>query len=158
MTDQNSTDAGQNEGPQFNIQKVYLKDCSLETPNSPMVFTQEWNPDINLQLNSEAQQVGDDVHEVVLTLTVTAKLGEQTAFLAEVHQAGIFTMQGFGDDDIGPMLGAYCPNLLYPFAREAVADLVSKGGFPQLLLAPINFDALYAQRLQEEQEAGATSH
>ncbi|MEJ2645133.1 MAG: protein-export chaperone SecB [Gammaproteobacteria bacterium] len=154
------TDPQADQGPQFAIQKIYLKDASLETPNSPTVFTQEWNPEINLQLNSDATAVAEDVHEVVLSLTVTAKLGEKTAFLAEIQQAGIFTLQGFEQNDLGPMLGAYCPSVLYPFAREAVADLVAKGGFPQLLLSPINFDALYAQRSQEAQAqtAGQPAH
>ncbi|RRQ21903.1 protein-export chaperone SecB [Thiohalobacter thiocyanaticus] len=139
------------ENKQFAIQKIYVKDLSFETPNSPAVFTEEWKPEVNLNLNSESRPVADNVYEVVMKLTVTAKQGEKTAYLAEVQQAGIFTIAGFAEDEVKPMLGAFCPNTLYPFAREAVADLVQRGGFPPLLLAPINFDALYAQQVNEVQ-------
>lgn len=136
---------------QFGIQKVYMKDMSFETPNSPAVFTQEWKPEINLQLNSSGNALADGVHEVILSVTVTAKMGDTTAYLAEVQQAGIFNMSGFDDNQMGHMLGAFCPNVLYPFAREAIADLVGKGGFPPVYLSPVNFDALYAQKLRETQ-------
>ncbi len=136
---------------QFQIQKIYVKDVSFETPNTPSIFTKEWKPEINLQLNAKHEKVSDGVFEVVLNLTVTAKIGEETAFLVEVQQAGIFTMIGFDEQETGPMLGAFCPNTLYPYAREAISDLVAKGGFPQLLLAPVNFDALYAQQVQQVQ-------
>lgn len=136
---------------QFVIQKIYVKDMSFETPNSPGIFTQDWKPEINLELNSQAAKVSDGVHEVVLSLTVTAKLGGNTAYLVEVQQAGIFTMQGFEEAELAPMLGAFCPGTLYPYARETVTDLVSRGGFPQLVLAPINFDALFAQQIQKIQ-------
>lgn len=139
------------ENKQFAIQKIYVKDLSFETPNSPAVFTEEWKPEVNLNLNSESRPVADNVYEVVMKLTVTARQGEKTAYLAEVQQAGIFTIAGFAEDEVKPMLGAFCPNTLYPFAREAVADLVQRGGFPPLLLAPINFDALYAQQVNEVQ-------
>ncbi|MBZ0071096.1 MAG: protein-export chaperone SecB [Thiohalobacteraceae bacterium] len=136
---------------QFSIQKVYVKDMSFETPNSPAVFTQDWKPEINLELNSKATGIAEGVHEVVLSLTVTAKLDGTTAYLAEVQQAGIFAMSGFAQEETAPMLGAFCPGTLYPYARETVSDLVARGGFPQLVLAPINFDALYAQQIQEVQ-------
>jgi preprotein translocase subunit SecB len=136
---------------QFVIQKIYVKDMSFETPNSPAIFTQDWKPEINLELNSQATKVSDGVHEVVVSLTVTAKLGGTTAYLVEVQQAGIFTMQGFEETELAPMLGAFCPGTLYPYARETVTDLVSRGGFPQLILAPINFDALFAQQVQKLQ-------
>jgi len=136
---------------QFSIQKVYVKDMSFETPNSPAVFTQDWKPEINLELNSKASDVAEGIHEVVLSLTVTAKLGDTTAYLAEVQQAGIFAMIGFSQEETAPMLGAFCPGTLYPYARETVSDLVARGGFPQLVLAPINFDALYAQQIQKVQ-------
>ncbi len=143
------SEENQNAGDkQFAIQKIYVKDLSFETPNSPQIFTGEWQPEISLNLNSESRPVADKVFEVVLSLTVTAKLGDKTAYLAEVQQAGIFTMSGFTEEELKPMLGAFCPNTLYPFARETVADLVNRGGFPQLLLAPINFDALYAQQIE----------
>ncbi len=153
-----------NEGQrQFLIQRIYTKDISFETPNSPAVFTVEWNPQYNLDFNTQANPLGNDHFEVVLTITVTAKNGEEVGFLIEVQQAGIFLIQGFPEQEMGPMLGAFCPNTLFPYAREVVSDLVSKGSFPQLLLSPINFDMLYAQRQQQmaqeakqAQEAGET--
>ncbi len=137
---------------QFAIQKIYLKDVSFESPNSPQAFTNgEWQPEINVQLNSSHHAIADDVYEVLLQVTVTATHNEKTAFLAEVKQAGIFTMSGFPQDNLAGMLGAYCPETLFPYAREAVSDLISKGGFPQLLLAPVNFNALYSQQVQQKQ-------
>ena len=141
----------QQEGPQFGIQRIYTKDISFETPNSPAVFTEQWEPEVNIELNSTANKLADDVYEVVLSVTVTAKLGDKTAYLAEVQQAGIFSLSGFSEDDMGGMFHSYCPNLLFPYVREVVSDLVSKGSFPQMLLQPINFDALYAQHLQQQQ-------
>lgn len=135
----------------FGIQKIYVKDMSFETPNSPAVFTMDWKPEINLELNTQASKIAEGVHEVVLSLTVTAKLGDNTAYLAEVQQAGVFAMQGFPEAELAPMIGAFCPGTLYPYAREAVSDLVARGGFPQLVLAPINFDALFAQQIQKVQ-------
>ncbi len=150
---------------QFSIEKLYLKDTSFEAPNSPAVFAGAWEPDINLQLGTGARSVAEHVYEVVLSLTVTAKLSDKTAYLVEVHQAGLFMMQGFSERDSSYMLGSYCPNLLFSFAREAIAGLVGKGGFPALYLTPMNFDALYAQRLQQQQappaepaEAAPTTH
>ena len=133
-------------GPEFSILRIYVKDVSFETPNSPEVFTQEFKPDINLQLNTAIKMIEEGLHEVVLNITVTAKQGEKTGFLVEVQQAGLFTVKGFDEAQKGAMLGAYCPNTLFPYAREAVSELVTKGGFPPLLLAPVNFDAMYAER------------
>jgi preprotein translocase subunit SecB len=144
------------EKQQFAIQKIYLKDVSFESPNSPQAFTDgEWKPQINVQINSSHQLISDDTHEVLLNVTVTAKHNEQTAFLAEVKQAGIFTMSGFPQENLAGMLGAYCPETLFPYAREAVSELITKGGFPQLLLAPVNFNALYSQQVQQQAEAQA---
>lgn len=146
---------------QFAIQKIYLKDVSFESPNSPGVFSEgEWKPEINIQLNTEARAIADNVNEVVLTVTVTAKQDDKTAFLVEVKQAGIFQMSGFPKEQMGGMLGAFCPETLFPYAREAISELVSKGGFPQLLLSPVNFNALYMQHQQQQaQKASAeTSH
>jgi len=141
---------------QFAIQKIYLKDASLESPNSPTIFNEgEWKPEINVQLNSANTVVSDGIYEVVLTITITAKHGEKTAFLIEIKQAGIFAMTGFPEDTLGGLLGALCPETLFPFAREAISDLVNKGGFPQLLLQPVNFNALYQQHVQQQQ--GATT-
>jgi len=142
------------EGPQFILQRVYTKDVSFETPNAPAIFTEKWEPEVNIDLNSTGNKLADDIYEVVLAVTVTAKLGDKTAYLAEVHQAGIFTLSGFNEQDLGSMIHTYCPNLLFPYVREVVSDLVNKGSFPQMLLQPINFDALYAQHLQKQQGAG----
>jgi len=148
MTDENPQ-AAAGEEPQFGILRIYLKDVSFETPNSPAVFTEDFQPEVSLQLNTAVSELQDDLYEVVLSLTVTSKQGEKTGFLVEIQQAGIFQIKGFEGQQKGQMLGAYCPNALFPFAREAVADLVAKGRFPQLLLAPINFDALHAQNREQ---------
>jgi preprotein translocase subunit SecB len=143
----------QQAGPQFSIQKIYSKDISFESPGVPQIFTEKWEPEVNLDINTASKSIGEGVFEVVLTLTATVKLADKTAYLAEVKQAGIFTVVGFKDNELGHILAAACPNVLFPFGREAVADLVTKGGFPQLLLAPVNFDALYAQHLAGQKQA-----
>lgn len=144
---------------QFAIQKIYLKDVSFESPNSPAVFQEaNWQPEINVQLNTEGKTIAEGVHEVVLTVTVTAKKDDKTAFLVEVKQAGVFQLVGFEQEQLGGMLGAYCPETLFPFAREAISDLVSKGGFPQLLLAPVNFNALYMQHQQQQAQQAEQAH
>jgi len=147
----------------FAIQKIFVKDISFESPNTPNIFLEkDWQPDVNLNLQSTSRSLDEDIYEVVLNITVTAKLNEETtAYLAEVQYAGIFNLKNFPDDDMTYMLGSYCPNLLFPYIREAISDIVAKGGFPQLLLAPVNFDALLQQKLEEQkaeqQEAeGAT--
>lgn len=142
---------------QFSIQKIYVKDISFETPNSPQVFTQTWEPQVEFNLASSAQQIQDGVYEVGLTITLTVKLEQKTAYLVEITQAGIFNASGFQNEEMGHLLGSYCPNLLFPYAREVVSDLVAKGGFPPMLLAPVNFDALYAQHLQQMQQGGGQS-
>lgn len=148
-----SDDAEQQPGQgQFAIQKIYIKDVSFETPNSPHIFLEKWEPEVNLQIGNNASTLNEGVHEVVLSLTVTAKLGDKVAYLAEVQQAGIFNINGFDGDGLAAIVGSYCPNILFPYAREAVSDLVTKGGFPQMLLAPVNFDALYAQHVQQQQQ------
>jgi preprotein translocase subunit SecB len=152
MSEQESA-ASEKVEQQFALQKIYLKDTSFETPNSPEIFTEEWKPDVNVELQTNGKPLADGVMEVVLTVTVTAKLGDKIAYLAEVHQAGVFTMVGFSGDELAHMQGSYCPSLLFPYSREAVSDLVGKGGFPQLLLAPVNFDALLAQHKQQQAES-----
>lgn len=141
---------------QFGIQKIYVKDISFESPNSPTCFTEQWEPEVKLELNTAGNGIGDDLYEVVLSLTVTVENADKPAFLAEIQQAGIFVISGFSEEDLGGMLGSFCPNVLFPYARETVSDLVNRGGFPQLLLAPVNFDALYAQHLEEQQGGGQT--
>jgi preprotein translocase subunit SecB len=136
---------------QFAIQKIYTKDLSFETPNSPKVFMEKWEPVVDFNLSTRVETLDNNLYEVVLTTTITVKIAESTAYLVEVNQAGIFTIAGFTDQEMGPMVGSFCPNILFPYSREVVSDLVAKGGFPQLLLAPVNFDALYAQHLQSVQ-------
>jgi preprotein translocase subunit SecB len=139
---------------QFGIQRIYTKDLSFESPNAPEIFRAEWKPENELSLNTKVNRLGDQVYEVVLTVTVNAKVGDKTAFIAEVQQAGIFSLSGFPEQELGPMLGAYCPNLLFPYAREVVSDLVTKGSFPQLLLQHVSFDALFAQHQQQAAAGG----
>ncbi len=136
--------------PEFAIQRLFVKDLSFEAPNTPDIFTVDWEPESSLNLNSSVNKLADNTFEIVLTVTVTTKVGEQTAYLVEVQQGGIFHVSNFPEDQTGHMMGAYCPNILFPYAREVVSDLVTKGGFPQLLLTPVNFDALYAQHMQEQ--------
>lgn len=138
--------AAQNQGPEFAIQRIYVKDASLETPNTPKIFLEQWEPQMNMDLATDGSLVLEDgVREVVLTVTITVKIKDKVAFLVEVKQAGIFAMKGFTEDQMHHMLGSFCPNVLYPYAREVVTDLVVRAGFPQLYLAPVNFDALYEQ-------------
>lgn len=142
----------QPEQQQFSIQKIFIKDVSFESPNAPAVFTEgEWKPEVNVQINTETKAINEGLHEVTLTVTVTAKQLEKTAFLVEVKQSGIFQMVGFEQEQMGGMLGAYCPETLFPYAREAISDMVTKGGFPQMLLSPVNFNALYMQHQQQQQ-------
>lgn len=140
---------------QFIIQRIYIKDVSFEAPNSPAVFTQDWNPDTNLDLNTQVNTLANDNYEVELAITITVKSAGKTAFLVEVKQSGVFFITGYEQDQLNHLLAAYCPNILFPYAREVIASLVSKGSFPELHLSPINFDALYARRLQDEQQGKA---
>ena len=143
---------------QFAIQKIYTKDMSFETPNSPKVFTEKWEPSVDFNLGTHVETLDNSLYEIALTVTITVKCSDTTAYLVEVNQAGIFALNGFSDQEMGPMLGSFCPNILFPYAREAVSDLVTKGGFPQLLLAPVNFDALYAQHMQHVQQQSTGSN
>ena len=144
----------ENQAPaqQVNLQKIYIKDVSFETPNSPQIFTKDWEPDVGIDLSTNGQPIGENLFECVLSITVTAKSAGDTAFLAEVHQAGIFEISGFPEEQLSPILGVFCPTTLFPYAREAISELISKGGFPQLLLAPVNFEAVYAQNQAEQAE------
>ena len=146
--------SGQQPEQLFKIQRIYVKDVSYESPQTPGVFVGEtaWRPAVTLNLNTESTRLENDLYESVLTVTATVKLGESTAYLIEVKQAGLFLIRGFDEARLGPMLGSFCPNLLFPFAREEIASLVQKGGFPQLLLDPVNFDALYARHLQQARQ------
>ena len=142
-------------GQQFNLGKIYLKDVSFETPNSPQIFQSgEWKPEVKVDLNSNARSLAEHTFEVVVSVTVTVKQDGKTAYLCEAAQAGIFQLSGFDKPTLNALLGGYCPNILFPFAREAVSDLVAKGGFPQMLLGPVNFEALYQQKLAQESQQG----
>ncbi len=138
---------------QFSIQKLYVKDISFESPDTPSVFAfEKWEPQIELNLNNTNKKVSEGIYEVVLSVTSTVKNNDKTSFLVEVHQAGIFNVSGFNDNDLKYILGSQCMNILFPYAREVISDLTSRGGFPPLLLNPVNFDALYAQALQKQQQ------
>ena len=138
---------------QIAIQKIYVKDFSFESPHTPDVFSRaDWSPKTNLNLRSSHKTGTDNNHEVVLTITIEAKEGEQTFFLVELHQAGLFHIAGYDETEFKAIVGSYCPNILFPYARESVANIISKGGFPEFLLQPINFDALYAQGMAQAQE------
>lgn len=150
MSDENQQPAAEAEAaPQFAIQRVYTKDVSFETPNSPAIFQKEWKPEIKLDLDTRSNKLGDDTYEVVLAVTVTATVEGQTAFLAEVQQAGIFTIGNLPDAQLAHTIGAFCPTTLFPYARETVASLVNRGSFPQFNLSPVNFEALFASYVQQ---------
>ena len=141
---------------QISIQKVYLKDFSFESPSAPAVFTKtDWEPKTNLNIRSTHTTLNDNNHEVVLTLTVETKHEDKTLFLVELHQAGIFSISGYEGDELAAVLGSFCPNVLFPYSRESIASIVGKGGFPEFILQPINFDALYAQSQQALEEKKA---
>lgn len=132
---------------EFTIKKIYCKDISFETPNSPTIFQADWKPNADVHMRTDAKKLSAGEYEVTLVVTVTVILGETTAFLAEVQHAGIFGITGLTSDEMGPTLGSYCPSILFPYSREMVSDLVTRGGFPQFILAPVNFEALYAKKL-----------
>lgn len=156
MTDSNDN-LEQVEG-KIAIQKIYIKDISFEAPGSPQSFTEEWEPEINLELGTNTQGVAEHNYEVVLSLTVTVNNKDKTAYLVEIQQAGIFHLEDFPDSALRAMLGSYCPNLLFPYAREAISDIITRGGFPQMLLNPINFDALYQQHLEQQAQQADTDN
>jgi preprotein translocase subunit SecB len=143
MTDQ------QQAMPVFNIEKIYVKDLSLEVPNAPAVFLEREAPQMNMQLNTQSTQVNDEgIYETVLTLTITAKIQDKTAFLVELKQAGLFRIQNLPQEAMEPALSVGCPNILFPYAREAISDAVLKAGFPPLMLQPVNFELMYMQQQQ----------
>ena len=144
----------QNQGGQFGLERLFVKDVSFEVPSSK-VFLGEWKPEMDVQLNTETTRLDDTHYEVAVTVTVTAKYADVTAFVAEVKQAGIFLISGVPEEQLTQLVGAYCPNILFPYVREAISDLVGRGSFPQLLLAPVNFDALFAQAQQQRAQQQA---
>jgi preprotein translocase subunit SecB len=151
-----AADAQGDFGPQLTLQNVYLKDCSYEAPLGPRVEG-NWNPQINLDLHTSASAVTPELREVVLTVTVAAKQNDATIFLVEVKQAGLFLMRNLGEPEVKRAVSSVCPSVLFPYARAAVSHLVTQGGFPQFLLPPVNFDALYAQSMNQQQPATAAN-
>ena len=143
---------------QLAISKIYVKDFSFESPRAPEVFKAgEWKPQTNLNLRSSHDALEGDAHEIVLTVTVEAKEQDKTLFLVELHQAGIFEIAGYGNEELEAIVGSFCPNILFPYARETIASIIQKGGFPEFVLQPINFDALYLQAKQQQQAQGAAA-
>lgn len=140
----------------FQIEKLYVKDVSLEIPNAPQVFMQQAQPQLEVRIDTGATQFAEGYYEALVSATVTAKIGERTLFLAEAVQAGIFQLRNVPEEELKPLLGIACPTILFPYLREAISDLVIRGGFPPVLLAPVSFEALYVQRMQQEQSAPGT--
>jgi len=141
--------------PTFQIEKIYVKDLSLEIPNAPQIFTEPAQPQLEVQINTTAGKFSDPYYEVTVTATVSAKAGEKTLFLAEAVQAGIFQLRNVPQEELGPLLGIGCPTILFPYLRETISDLVIRGGFPPVLLAPVSFEALFLQRQQQPQPGAA---
>jgi preprotein translocase subunit SecB len=136
----------------FQIEKVYVKDLSLEIPNAPKVFLEQVQPQLEVRIDNEAQAFAEGYYEVTVTATVTAKIGERTLFLVEAAQAGIFAVRNVPAEELEPLLGIACPNVIFPYLRETISDVVVRGGFPPVLLAPLSFEALYLQRMQQQQQ------
>ncbi|MGE5467847.1 MAG: protein-export chaperone SecB [Ignavibacteria bacterium] len=147
--------AQQAEQPIFNVEKLYVKDLSLEVPNAPHCFLEREAPEVQVQLATSATAVGEDIYDVVLTVTVTAKLGDKTMFLVEVAQAGLFHVRNVPESELEPVLAVACPNIMFPYAREVVSDAVVRAGFPPVVLAPVNFEIMYRQRLEQQVQAAA---
>lgn len=161
MAEEQQAGAAEAGGQQFALQRIYIKDLSFEAPMGPKAFRQQWKPQVSQELNTKTSKIEDDFYEVVLTLTITVKLEEETAFLVEVQQAGLFAVKGIEGQQLAQVLNTACPNILFPYAREAIDNAVTKGSFPALMLPPVNFDALFAQALaqakeKQEQEAEPT--
>jgi preprotein translocase subunit SecB len=138
-------------GPTFSVEKIYVKDVSYEAPNAPQVFGEQGQPNLEMNLNPRVQRVGDSLFEVELGVTLTCKLADKTVYLVEVRQAGLFGLNGFDEPTLDAMLGAHCPSILYPYARQIVSDMISAGGFPPFVLQPINFERMYADGLRQRQ-------
>ena len=145
------------EAPSFAIEKLYVKDLSLEVPNAPAIFLDRDTPEVAIQLQTAVQRLGDDAYEVLLTVTVTAKVGEKNVFLIEVGQGGIFRVKNVPEENLDALLSIACPNILFPYVREIVSDAATRAGFSPVILQPVNFEALYASRQQQAEAAEATA-
>lgn len=152
------TEQQQQAMPVFQVEKIYIKDLSLEVPNAPAVFLEREAPQIDIQINTQSAALEAGVFQTVLTVTATAKIQDKTAFLVEVQQAGIFRIQNVPQEAMEPMLAVGCPNILFPYARESVSDAVLRAGFPPLLLQPVNFEAMYLQQRQNQASGQPASH
>lgn len=137
---------------EFGIKGIYVRDSSFEAPNPPEINANNWKPEVKFELNTQARKLENDDFEVILKITVTVTQEKKVSFLIEIQQAGLFTLRGFSDEQRGHMLGSFCPNVLYPYARECISSMATRGGFPPLYLAPVNFDALYAEHVKRAQE------
>lgn len=158
MTEENKAAApAENQGPTMSLQKIYTKDVSFEAPNAPHVFNEQGQPDIKLNMNQKVNKLDDTTFEVSLTATVTCTVNEKTAYLVEVCSAGVFGMQNFDDQALHQTLGVYCPNVIFPYVRQQVSDMVLAGGFQPLLLQPVNFEQMYAQQMRQAQEQAAST-
>jgi preprotein translocase subunit SecB len=157
MTDQTAPETGADNaapvGAQFTVEKIYVKDVSFEAPNAPAVFNETGQPQLNMNLNQKVGRLEGDMFEVVLGVTLTCTLKDRTVYLAEVEQAGIFGLSGFDERTLDMMLGTYCPNVLFPYVRQSISDLISNGGFPPFYMQPINFEALYAEGLRRRADS-----
>jgi len=151
MTD-SSAATDQASQAQFTVQKIYVKDVSFEAPNTPGIFNEAGQPQLNMNLNQKVARLDDGIYEVVLGITLTCAIEEKNVYLAEIEQAGVFGLAGFDERNLDMMLGTYCPNVLFPYARQAISDLITSGGFPPFYLQPINFEALYAEGLRRRAE------
>ena len=152
MAEENSAAQEQAQQPGFSIEKIYVKDASLEIPNAPQIFTDRTQPQVSIELTNVAQQIEENIFEVAIKVTVTSKIADKTVFLVEVTQAGIFQISNVPAENIELIVGITCPNILFPYARETVSDLIVRGGFQPVLLNPINFEALFAQQKQQQSE------
>jgi len=160
MTEENqqaaAAAADANNAPSLALQKIYIKDASFEVPNAPDIYNEQVQPEVKMNLNQKVKNIQEEYYEVVLTVTITCKAGEKTAYLAEVQQAGIFALKNFPEQALHQTLGSYCPNILFPYARQMISDLVGNGGFQPIMLQPVNFDQLYAQQMQQAQSQAAS--
>ena len=157
MTEENKAATTENQGPSMALQKIYTKDVSFEAPNAPQIFNEQGQPEIKLNMNQKVNKLDGDIFEVALTATVTCTVNEKTTYLVEVCQAGLFGMKNFEEQALHQTLGVYCPNVLFPYVRQQVSDLVLAGGFQPLMLQPVNFEQMYAQQMQKAQEQAASS-
>lgn len=159
MTDENTPDntaaAAQDNGPAFAVQRIYLKDLSFETPMGAAAFQKQWQPKVNQDLNTKSAKIADDLYEVSLRLTITVTIEEETVYLVEVDQAGVFAIRGLEPTQITQVINTTCPSLLFPYAREAIDNILTKGSFPALMLPPINFDALFASAVKQAEQQAA---